>query len=92
MAQADANGGETARSTSAEKKELAELRRRNRQLEIRVDVLLSVAASAARACTPDPSGRTTIRHQPMLRAAGTLAVRDDTVDRLLNAPPTRRRP
>jgi hypothetical protein len=62
MAQADANGGETARSTSAEKKELAELRRRNRQLEIRVDVLLSVAASAARACTPDPSGRTTIRH------------------------------
>jgi transposase-like protein len=49
MAQADADeGSESGRLTSAEKKELAELRRRNRQLEMEVDVLKRAAAYFAR--------------------------------------------
>lgn len=49
MAQADADdGGASGRLTSAEKKELAELRRRNRQLEMEVDVLKRAAAYFAR--------------------------------------------
>jgi transposase len=49
MAQADAeDGGQSGRLTSAEKKELAELRRRNRQLEMEVDVLKRAAAYFAR--------------------------------------------
>jgi len=49
MAQADAdeNGG-TTRLTSAEKKELAELRRRNRQLEVENEILKRAAAYFAR--------------------------------------------
>jgi transposase-like protein len=49
MAQADAdeNGG-TERLTSAEKKELAELRRRNKQLEMENDILKRAAAYFAR--------------------------------------------
>jgi transposase len=49
MAQADAdeNGG-TTRLTSAEKKELAELRRKNRQLELENEILKRAAAYFAR--------------------------------------------
>jgi transposase len=50
MRQADAEDAGTGsdRLTSAEKKELAELRRRNRQLEMEVDVLKRAAAYFAR--------------------------------------------
>src|SRR3954454_19393743 len=49
MAQADADeGGESGRLTSAEKKELAELRRRNRQLETENEILKRAAAYFAR--------------------------------------------
>ena len=49
MAQADADEkGSTARLTSTEKKELAELRRRNRQLEVENDILKRAAAYFAR--------------------------------------------
>jgi transposase len=49
MAQADAdeNGG-SARFASGEKKELAELRRRNRQLELENEILKRAAAYFAR--------------------------------------------
>ena len=49
MAQADAdeNGGGT-RLTSAEKKELADLRRKNRQLELENEILKRAAAYFAR--------------------------------------------
>jgi transposase len=49
MAQADAdeNGG-TTRLTSAEKKELTELRRKNRQLELENEILKRAAAYFAR--------------------------------------------
>lgn len=50
MAQADADdaGGGSDRLTSAEKKELAELRRRNRQLEMENDILKRAAAYFAK--------------------------------------------
>ena len=50
MAQADAdeNGGGEARLTSAEKKELAELRKKNRQLEMENEILKRAAAYFAR--------------------------------------------
>jgi transposase len=51
MTQADADAGEksgTERLTSAEKKELAELRRRNKQLEMENDILKRAAAYFAR--------------------------------------------
>ena len=49
MAQADADGGGRAdRLSSAEKKELAELRRRNRQLEMENEILKRAAAYFAR--------------------------------------------
>jgi transposase-like protein len=48
MAQADADDGRTDRLTSAEKKELAELRRRNRQLETENEILKRAAAYFAR--------------------------------------------
>lgn len=49
MAQADADGkGGTERLTSAEKKELAELRRRNKQLEMDNEILKRAAAYFAR--------------------------------------------
>lgn len=49
MAQADADdGGGAERLTSAEKKELAELRRRNKQLEMENDILKRAAAYFAR--------------------------------------------
>ena len=44
QADADSGAGSPDRLTSAEKKELAELRRRNRQLEMEVDVLKRAAA------------------------------------------------
>ena len=47
QADADDNGGAT-RLTSAEKKELAELRRRNRQLEVENEILKRAAAYFAR--------------------------------------------
>jgi transposase len=49
MAQADADaGGRADRLTTAEKKELAELRRRNRQLEMENEILKRAAAYFAR--------------------------------------------
>jgi transposase len=49
MAQADADdGGRVDRLTSAEKEELAELRRRNRQLEMANEILKRAAAYFAR--------------------------------------------
>lgn len=49
MAQADADEtGGANRLTSAEKKELAELRRRNRQLEVENEILKRAAAYFAR--------------------------------------------
>ena len=49
MAQADADeNGSANRLTSAEKKELAELRRRNRQLEMENEILKRAAAYFAR--------------------------------------------
>lgn len=49
IAQADADeGGRGDRLTSAEKKELAELRRRNRQLEMENEILKRAAAYFAR--------------------------------------------
>jgi transposase len=49
MAQADADdGGRVDRLTSAEKKELAELRRRNRQLEMENEILKRAAAYFAK--------------------------------------------
>ena len=49
MAQADADeNGSTIRLTSAEKKELAELRRKNRQLELENEILKRAAAYFAR--------------------------------------------
>lgn len=49
MAQADADeGGSATRLTSAEKKELAELRRKNRQLEMENEILKRAAAYFAR--------------------------------------------
>ncbi|GLZ43802.1 hypothetical protein [Actinokineospora sp. NBRC 105648] len=47
QADADENGG-GARLTSAEKKELAELRRKNRQLEMENEILKRTAAYFAR--------------------------------------------
>jgi transposase len=49
MAQADADdGGRADRLTSTEKKELADLRRRNRQLEMENEILKRAAAYFAR--------------------------------------------
>ena len=49
MRQADADErGDTARLTSTEKKEFAELRRRNKQLEMENDILRRAAAYFAR--------------------------------------------
>jgi transposase len=49
MAQADADdNGSTTRLTSAEKKELAELRRKNRQLELENEIPKRAAAYFAR--------------------------------------------
>ena len=49
MAQADADeNGSTLKPTSAEKKEIAELRRKNRQLEMENDILKRAAAYFAR--------------------------------------------
>jgi transposase len=49
MAQADADeNGSASRVTSAEKKELAELRRKNRQLEMENEILKRAAAYVAR--------------------------------------------
>ena len=49
MAQADTDdGGRSDRLTSAEKKELAELRKRNRQLEMENEILKRAAAYFAR--------------------------------------------
>lgn len=48
QADTDENGGNTARLASAEKKELAELRRKNRQLEMENEILKRAAAYFAR--------------------------------------------
>lgn len=48
QADADENRGNATRLTSAEKKELAELRRKNRQLEMENEILKRAAAYFAR--------------------------------------------
>lgn len=48
QAKVDENGGGGARLTSAEKSELAELRRKNRQLEMENEILKRAAAYFAR--------------------------------------------
>lgn len=48
QAKVDENGGGAARLTSAEKSELAELRRKNRQLEMENEILKRAAAYFAR--------------------------------------------
>lgn len=48
QADTDENGGSAARLTSAEKKELAQLRRKNRQLEMENEILKRAAAYFAR--------------------------------------------
>ena len=48
QADADEAGSSPDRLSSADKKELAELRRRNRQLEVEVDILKRAAAYFAR--------------------------------------------
>jgi transposase len=48
QADTDENGGGATRLTSAEKKELAELRRKNRQLEMENEILKRAAAYFAR--------------------------------------------
>lgn len=48
QADTDENGGSADRLTSAEKKELAELRRKNRQLEMENEILKRAAAYFAR--------------------------------------------
>jgi transposase-like protein len=48
QAVADDAGGSASRLTSAERKELAELRRRNRQLEVENEILKRAAAYFAR--------------------------------------------
>ena len=53
MAQADADeNGSQVKLTSAEKKELAELRRKNRQLEMENEILKRAAAYFARESLP----------------------------------------
>ena len=54
MAQADAdeNGAGSVKLTSAEKKEIAELRRKNRQLEMENEILKRAAAYFARESLP----------------------------------------
>jgi transposase len=53
MAQADADdGGGGLKPTSAEKKEIAELRRKNRQLEMENEILKRAAAYFARESLP----------------------------------------
>ena len=48
QAEADETGGSASRLTSAEKKELAQLRRKNRQLEVENEILKRAAAYFAR--------------------------------------------
>ena len=48
QANTDVNGGGTGRLTSAEKTELAELRKKNRQLEMENEILKRAAAYFAR--------------------------------------------
>ena len=48
QADTDENGGSGVRLTSAEKKELAELRKKNRQLEMENEILKRAAAYFAR--------------------------------------------
>jgi transposase len=53
MAQADADeNGSSVKLTSAEKKEIAELRRKNRQLEMENEILKRAAAYFARESLP----------------------------------------
>ena len=69
MRQADADDGRAERLTSAEKKEIAELRRRNRQLELENDILKRAAAYFARDNVLPTSGVTKPRVFPVLDEA-----------------------
>jgi transposase-like protein len=73
MAQADADEGRSDRLSTAEKKELAELRRRNRQLEVENEILKRAAAYVGDRCqAPVASSRSRRPSKIFFRASWPL--------------------